>query len=706
MIDENIIGNYRIIKEIGEGGMSYVFLAEHMSLKSKRAIKMLAPHLTGAPGFKERFLKEGLAQAQLEHNNIVKVVDYFEQNKKTFLVMEYIEGKCLNEIIELKGRLKEHDAIKIAKDVLNALNYAHMQNVVHRDIKPSNIIIASNGKAMLMDFGIAFMVGDKRLTNTGMNIGTSLYMSPEQITTPQKIDHRVDVYSMGVVLYEMLTGDVPFDGDNDYIIKDKHVRELPPSIRQKFQDISKAMEGIVMKALEKNPDNRFNGCGEFLEFIIALESEIEDHDTGGKNQLNISNSDVLSDSEINSDCDDETELIDKPDAEKLENESSLNQHEITENDNEKSQTKNKKLIPLFTIITVITIFAFVFITFIQDKDKNNYETFVQLDQKHNNNKYNNEDLVEIDQKDSFDEPSENSSGKLNTYNNESINYEEPQNKQISKEIDQEVFEIKLAPNDNEEYDNPITKAEIKQEPSFKSIVVNSLNMEFKHVSNGSFMMGTSTNETGRDNDEIQHKVLISKDFFMQTKEITQEQFNKVMGYNPSWHSVCSNCPVEKVSWYKVNEFIEILNQKYEEREKGRKYRLPTEAEWEYVCRAKSNTPFYFGFSLSDNHANYGKSDKYGTTTLPVGSYKPNEWGFYDMHGNVSEWCSDWYASYPSGISIDPQITLKVKFNRKIVRGGAWNDKETTCRSGNRMRVVPSTDDANNIGFRLVMMQDE
>ena len=273
MIGTILTNKYKILSEIGEGGMSIVFLAEHIILKRKYAVKMLAHHLTKTPEFEERFLKEGLAQAQLLHENIVQIIDYIKEDDNTFLLMDYIRGVCLDKLIMQKGKLKESECYQIMGDILSALNFAHMNRVIHRDIKPSNIIIANTGKALLMDFGIAIMLGDKRLTATGTNIGTSWYMSPEHVTRPREIDHRSDVYSMGIVLYEMLTGDVPFDGETDYEIKDKHVRKPPVPPIEKNSSISMAMNNIVLKSIAKNPDERFNGCGEFLGYIQALKNE-------------------------------------------------------------------------------------------------------------------------------------------------------------------------------------------------------------------------------------------------------------------------------------------------------------------------------------------------------------------------------------------------------------------------------------------------
>jgi len=273
MTGKILINKYKILSELGEGGMSNVYLAEHVMLKRKYAVKMLADHLLRTPGFKERFFKEGLAQAQLQHDNIVQVIDYIEEDGKTFLLMDYIEGECLDQLINRKGKLSESECIQIMSDILEALNFAHENGVIHRDIKPSNIIISNSGKAKLMDFGIAIMMGDKRMTATGTNIGTSWYMSPEHVIRPKEIDHRSDVYSMGIVLYEMLTGDVPFDGETDYEIKDSHVRkEVIPPIDIN-NSISLEMNHIVLKALAKNPDERFDGCMDFLDYIEEFRGE-------------------------------------------------------------------------------------------------------------------------------------------------------------------------------------------------------------------------------------------------------------------------------------------------------------------------------------------------------------------------------------------------------------------------------------------------
>ena len=275
------IGNLRIISEIGKGGMGVVYLAEHMTLKKKFAVKSLSSELTQDPQFRERFYQEAQNQALLDHPNIVQATDFFEENSQFFFVMEYVDGQDLGEIIRTKGNLQEKEALSIFKDILQGLNLAHDKGIIHRDVKPSNILIDKSGRARIMDFGIAVMVGGQRLTATGTTVGSPCYMSPEQIVHPQNIDHRSDVYSAGIFLYEMLVGDVPFDAETDYAVQNQQVNTSTPDPCQRNPKISPELAQIILKAMEKAPDKRFQGCAEFLDSIKAYESgkekTTEDH---------------------------------------------------------------------------------------------------------------------------------------------------------------------------------------------------------------------------------------------------------------------------------------------------------------------------------------------------------------------------------------------------------------------------------------------
>ncbi|MDM8550055.1 SUMF1/EgtB/PvdO family nonheme iron enzyme [Desulfobacterales bacterium HSG2] len=229
---------------------------------------------------------------------------------------------------------------------------------------------------------------------------------------------------------------------------------------------------------------------------------------------------------------------------------------------------------------------------------------------------------------------------------------------------------------------------------------NSIGMKFVHISPGTFMMGSPSDEPERDDDERLHRVTLTKGFYMQTTEVTQGQWKAVMGNNPSNFKNCgNNCPVEQVSWDDVQEFIEKLNRK----EGAGKYSLPTEAEWEYACRAGTDTPFSFGRCLSTNQANYDgnyplkgcSKGKYREKTVPVASFPANPWGLYDMHGNVWEWCQDTFGIYAR----DQTDPIYIVGSVRVFRGGSWVYDARDCRSANRYSYSPAYR-LNYVGFRL------
>jgi len=236
------------------------------------------------------------------------------------------------------------------------------------------------------------------------------------------------------------------------------------------------------------------------------------------------------------------------------------------------------------------------------------------------------------------------------------------------------------------------------EPAAKTFT-NSIGMKFVYIPPGTFLMGSSAGEPRRQWDETQHQVTLTKGFFMQTTEVTQGQWQEIMGENYSVFKECGDdCPVDRVTWDEARQFIRVLNRQ----EKTDKYRLPTEAEWEYACRAGTTTPFSFGRCLDTAQANFGGTPMPGcakgefrATTVPVGSFPPNAFGLYDMHGNVAEWCEDWYGYYPEGPVTDPEGP-PMGDGRRVMRGGAWNTMAEWCRSAYRKTSgLP-----NNTGFRV------
>lgn len=265
------LGSYRIDEFRGEGGFARVYLAEHESLGRRVALKVLWPHLATRPDFIGRFLREARAAAALQHENIVQVYDVGSQGQYNYIVMDFIDGQTLTEMLQKKKRLGPRTALSIVRQIGAALDYAHSKGVVHRDVKPSNILVDRSGKAYLSDFGIAKASWASGMTKTGTSVGTPEYMSPEQ-AEGRDIDHRSDLYALGIVLYEMLCGSPPFHAETPLAVLYKQVKEAPPPFSQWKVRVGKQVEEVVAKAVAKEPGQRFQSGAELAK---ALEEALE-----------------------------------------------------------------------------------------------------------------------------------------------------------------------------------------------------------------------------------------------------------------------------------------------------------------------------------------------------------------------------------------------------------------------------------------------
>ncbi len=260
-------GRYAVIEPVGSGGMADVYRARDELLGREVAVKVLSERFATDRAFVERFKREAQSAANLSHPNIVSLYDYGAEGSTYFIVMEFIDGRSLSDLIAEEGPLLPERAAEIASDVTKALERAHTAGLVHRDIKPSNIMLTSSGQTKVTDFGIVRALGgdaEHTMTQTGMVIGTAAYLSPEQ-AQGNPVDARSDVYSLGCVLYEMLTGRAPFTGDTPLAIAYKHVREDPDPPSTANPDVPSALDAITLKALAKNADNRFLSAHEMNE---------------------------------------------------------------------------------------------------------------------------------------------------------------------------------------------------------------------------------------------------------------------------------------------------------------------------------------------------------------------------------------------------------------------------------------------------------
>ncbi|MBL7064196.1 MAG: protein kinase [Anaerolineae bacterium] len=269
------LGKYRLVEKLGQGGMAQVYKAYQPDLDRYVAIKILHPHLTGDEDFAARFRREARAVAALEHPHIVRIYDFDTDEDMAFLVMEHLEGNSLkSRLHDLDCRDERMYLEKVGHIVgalADALDHAHLQGVVHRDLKPSNVLITASGRPVLTDFGIARMVDATIVTESGGTLGTPAYMSPEQ-GRGEPGDARSDIYALGILLYQLCTGRVPFDADTPYAIILKHITAPLPPPRSVRPDLPEAVERVILKALAKAPDDRFQSAGELGR---ALRTAIE-----------------------------------------------------------------------------------------------------------------------------------------------------------------------------------------------------------------------------------------------------------------------------------------------------------------------------------------------------------------------------------------------------------------------------------------------
>ena len=265
----NTLGHYLIISKIGEGGMGEVYKAHDTTLDRTVVLKVLSPHLFRNQEFLQRFRVEAQAQARLNGPNIVTLHSLFEIAGSLVLVMEYVEGQTLAQRIHNTGRLSVGTSVWVFEQALIGVERAHRMGIVHRDLKPSNIFITNAHEIKLMDFGVAKILANKELTQSGSMIGTLMYISPEQISG-KDADFRSDIYALGITLFEAVTGKLPFDKKTDYEYMDAHLHAQPPQPSAIQADIPKELEAVILKAIEKDPDKRFQNALEFRSALIKV----------------------------------------------------------------------------------------------------------------------------------------------------------------------------------------------------------------------------------------------------------------------------------------------------------------------------------------------------------------------------------------------------------------------------------------------------
>ena len=357
MKGQKISDRYQIIKSVGEGGMANVYLAYDTILDRNVAVKVLRGDLATDPKFVRRFQREALSASSLSNPNIVEVYDVGEDNGEYYIVMEYIEGKHLKNLIKKRGKLSVSEAVDIVMQITDGLSIAHDSYIIHRDIKPQNIMVLENGLVKITDFGIAMAMNSTQLTQTNSVMGSVHYLPPEQ-ASGKGSSLQSDIYSIGILFYELLTGNLPFKGENAVEIALKHLKEPLPSIREELPDIPQSVENIIIKATAKNPKNRYTDAREMHEDLKTC----LDTSRANETKIKLKYQEVSDETKMMKPVKDDKKVDNKKKKiEKNKEEEEIIAKKITGDDLKKQNRTLIRLASIFTGLILVVTVVFVFI---------------------------------------------------------------------------------------------------------------------------------------------------------------------------------------------------------------------------------------------------------------------------------------------------------------------------------------------------------
>ena len=565
------MGKYQILEKIGAGGMGQVYKAFHCSTERIVAIKVILGKGRIGPEVVKRFEREVKAAAKLVHANIITVFDADQADGRIFMVMEHIKGDDLGGLLRKKRQLSVSEVVDYILQAARGLKYAHDQGVIHRDIKPGNILVDLSGNVKIVDMGMAKLEskGDEEsismLTASASIMGTVDFMSPEQGFSSKNVDARADIYSLGATLFFLLTRKVMFPGDSAFEKLLAH-REAPiPSLSNSRVGITPDLEIAFTKMVAKKVEDRYASMAEVISALSRLQTEIGENLIGAQGLA----STHFERGSYPETIDVETVLTNKGGEGNKETDKHIGEKTLALISGILQKTHTPKVLAATAIIVLVLL---VLMLLMKPGTNVKEEVKAQL-----------AELVKLKQQ------------------------EEAKGKQVGLEKSKQEEEAKGK-------QVGLEKLKQQEEAMFAAI-----EKEMVLISAGKFMMGSPASEKGRSVDETQHEVTITKPYYMGKYEVTQEQWEAVMGNNPS-RIKGTKLPVTDVSWEDCQEFIKKLNAK---KEGG--YRLPTEAEWEYACRAGTTTAYSFGDEIAPKDANYASS-MLGKPVV-VGSYKSNAFGY-------------------------------------------------------------------------------
>ena len=658
-------GKYRIIEKLGQGGFGITYLAENTLLLGKVAIKEFffkeycnrddstsrvtiptSGNREIVERFKQKFIKEARTIFSLNHPNIVRILDVFEENDTAYYVMEYIEGESLGDMVKRRGAIPEAEALGYVKDAASALEYIHSKNINHLDIKPGNLVLRKeDGKVLVIDFGVAKqydLATSQGTTTTPVCISPG-YSPMEQYSKNgvQTFSPQSDVYALAATLFKLLTGNTPPEATN---IQDEG---LPVAELQEKQ-ISRPVISAIAMAMK----GRYERTQSVAEFVGNLNSDativIPDPAEAERKRKEA----------------EEQAAKEKAEAERKRKEAEEKAaKEKAEAERKRKETEEKAA-----------------------KEK------AEAERKQRESKAKAEKEKKV------------LKGKgvniITTRKKRRIKSLLKKYWWMAAVLVAIVAIWLMVPSQN---GAGVSGVVPKASYSNGVLTVNGIKYNMVWVEGGTFRMG-ATSEQGSDADDDEkpvHSVTLSG-YYIGKTEVTQELWQAVMGSNPSLFEG-DNLPVEKVSWDDCQEFIRKLNALT-----GQNFRLPTEAEWEFACRGGNNSRGYkyCGSNCIDDVAWYGDNsgikflgvfDQIRQKTHSVATKLPNELGIYDMSGNVWEWCADWKGNYSSGAQTNPKGSDEGVF--RVLRGGGWRDNAWCCSSSFRSGDAPYISNFDS-GLRL------
>lgn len=663
---------YKIERVLGSGGFGITYLGIQVGLNRKVAIKeffvkeycvrdnetmqVVVPSQNSESrieNLKSKFIKEACSIANLSHEHIVRIFDVFQENETAYYVMDYLSGGSLNDYVLNKGALSEDEAVGYISQVASALEYIHSKHLLHLDVKPDNIMLNSEGKAILVDFGTSKRYDDVGTQTSSTFWGASACYAPIEVHEQGGVDKFMpcaDIYSLGGTLYFLITGKNPPFASS--ILSDG-MPDFPLNVSERIRN-------CIFKSMQPARNLRIKSVSEFMKYLSEdMICTAED----GEHTLIVDEVGVVSASE-------------------------------------KVVGNSRYKVPVMAWVGLALVCVFLIGIFLfrgnGDTQSSKKQTITNQE-KQDSVIVLNSNRTQLEQKDKsflFAEKQENHVNSRNR--NESgetkeVSTSKEETSNIKNDKRPLVLDQSVATGDRIMSvlpDIPVVKKENLD------VVVAGVSFKMIYVEGGVFMMGGSNKEVAHvANDEKPvHKVALDGYYLAET-EVTQKLWTAVMGNNPSYYKG-DNLPVENVSWNDCMNFIKKLNSL-----SGKQFVLPTEAQWEFAARGgrNGNMTLYSGGNDFDEVL-WCKSNSEGATKV-VKQKKPNELGLYDMSGNVWEWCSDFYGIYPNGSVYNPRgITTGVA---KVYRGGSWRTSSILCRVSYRGSSSPN-EKYNNLGLRLAI----